>query len=134
MKNLGLHLAACPRMGSINATLTDELWDFDTLIRNTLCNFCNRQKLNDWYSCNRRPATINLHPGLTAYRRQHLYLVAIFAKYAVCLDSEIPFQGHPGAVTIKQTHTFTNISLPKSMQVQTFIRHGKCTILLSIFK
>ena len=116
-------------MGSINATITDEIWDFPTLMRNTLCNFCNSQRLNDWYSCNRRPSTINLHPGLTSFCRQHLYLVSIFAKYATCLDSEIHFQGHPGVVSQKQVHTFTDISLPKSMQTQTFIRHGKIIII-----
>ena len=114
-------------MGRFIATSTDKTWSYNELLRNTICNFCNKHHLNDWYSCNRRSCMINCHPGLLHNRRQHYYLVKQIVKYAVSRHPEskkLSFSGHPGAETIKSTYTFPHLSLPKSKQTKQFIRHG----------
>ena len=121
---LGLHYGACPRMASILATVSDVAWDFSTLVQNTICSFCNRELLNKWYSCNRRAAMVNVHPGLTSYQRQHYYVVNIFAKYLSGTTNGVRYQGHPGARSRKLTYRFTDMSLPKSYQIKEYISHG----------
>ena len=114
-------------MGNLIATTTDEKWDHDQLMRNTICSFCNREHFNNWFSCNRRSSMVNLHPGLLSLSRQHFFLVKIVAKYSYdnYKAAKMVFSGHPGATTTKQTYTIPFVELPKHMQQRTYITHGK---------
>jgi len=120
-------MGACPMMGNILATTTEEKWTYEQLMMNTVCQFCNRNHYNNWYSCNRRSCMVNLHKGLINIRRQHWYLVKLVAKYAINPFEaiKIAFSGHPGAKTEQQTYRISHISLPKDLQTRTFITHGK---------
>ena len=126
MNKLGTHYGSCPNMGNLIATMANEKWSYDELVKNTVCHICNKEYFNRWYSCNRRQAMINTHPGLLCARRQHFYMVKLMAKYQItryARDSN--FMGHPGTKTELETYFISNPALPKELQDQTFIRHGK---------
>ena len=119
-------MGACPQMSNLVATATSDEWTYEQLIQNSICQFCNRQHLNCWFSCNRRASMVNLHPGLISIQRQHWYLVKLVAKYVIhSYPFEISFQGHPGATTRKNVFIIPHISLPKDLQTHTYIAHGK---------
>ena len=113
-------------MANMVATATEEEWNHEELMRNTVCNFCNQEHLNKWYSCNRRSSMVNLHPGLLSVFRQHYYLIKIVAKYACNQwNIRVPFLGHPGAQTLKRSFKIPHVSLPKHLQFHQYITHGK---------
>ena len=108
------------------ATATDEKWTYERLLENTVCMVCNRMYFNRWYSCNRRAAAVNMHPGLMGIQRQHIYMVKIFSKYQTNQHGiTIPFQGQPGVKTALEVYSITDKSLPKCKQNKYYIRHGK---------
>ena len=113
-------------MANFVATATDEKWPYELLVRNTVCFVCNNQYFNCWYSCNRRAAATNMHPGLMGITRQHIYMVKLLVKYQ---PNELglipPFHGHPGATTEKEEYLVVDQSVPKKHQKKIFIRHGK---------
>lgn len=112
-------------MSNLVATATSETWTYEQLIENSICQFCNKQHLNCWFSCNRRSSMVNLHPGLLSIRRQHWYLVKLVAKYVINPYSvPISFQGYPGAITRKNVYVIPHLSLPKDLQTHPFIAHG----------
>ena len=121
---LGLHLGACPRMAAIISTITDQVWDYPTMLLNTICFYCNQERLNNWYSCNRRASMINLHPGLLYVRRQHYFIMSIFAKYCSSRDSTILYRGHPDTQSELREYKITDISLPMDLQTRKYIAHG----------
>ena len=113
-------------MSNLVATATEETWDHEKLMLNTICSFCNREHLNKWFSCNRRASMVNLHPGLLSLSRQHYYLIKIVAKYAMNdYGIRMSFAGHPGATTTKHTFTIPHVSLPKHLQQHQYITHGE---------
>ena len=113
-------------MSNLVATATDEEWTYDQLMANTICQFCNKNHYNLWYSCNRRASMVNLHPGLSHINRQHWYLIKIVAKYAIDpYNSKISFLGHPNAKTTQRSYTIPDVSLPKDLQTHIFVSHGK---------
>lgn len=114
-------------MGNLVATSTEDKWEHDQLLRNTVCTFCNREYLNNWYSCNRRSAMVNLHPGLLSTERQHYYLIKIVAKYIVSEYpyGKIPYAGHPGAKTTKHIFNIPHVTIPKPQQQHAYITHGE---------
>ena len=113
-------------MSNLVSTLADEKWPYETLLQNTICHICNNQYFNHWYSCNRRQAMVNTHPGLLCARRQHFYMAKLFAKYQlVKFSCDFIFNGHPGAKTEIETFIIPNPALPKELQKKQFIRHGK---------
>ena len=112
-------------MANFVATASDEKWSYDMLMRNTVCRVCNQMYFNNWFSCNRRAACVNTHPGLLGIRRQHLYMIKLFAKYQTNRHNiTIPFEGHPGAKTTLEVYSITDQSLPKTKQHKYYIRHG----------
>ena len=134
----GVHLGACPFMNRMPGTTTDEQWSHDDLLRNTICSFCNNERLNPWYSCNRRSSMVNCHPGLLHERRQHYYIIKLLAKYAIpavpmcgreITNRGLDFQGHPGATTQIHSYRIPHVSLPKKQQIKQYITHGKSIIL-----
>lgn len=113
-------------MANFVATATDIKWPYELLLRNTVCMVCNNEYYNCWYSCNRRAAATNTHPGLLGLRRQHVYMVKLMVKYQTNeFDILVPFHGHPGAVTEMETYRVVDKSVPKSQQLKKYIRHGK---------
>ena len=128
---LGLHLGACPHMGAILATATDSTWNFEDLMKHTVCTHCNSERINVWYSCNRRSAMVNLHPGLASARRQHYFILNLLAKYSAARDNEIQYAGHPDTRSDVREYRFPDKSVPKPLQTHTYICHGKTTIINS---
>lgn len=113
-------------MANFVATASDQKWPYETLLRNTVCMVCNNEYYNCWYSCNRRAAATNTHPGLLELRRQHIYMVKLMVKYQTNEDEIlVPFHGHPGAVTELEVYRVIDKSVPKSQQFKKFIRHGR---------
>ena len=113
-------------MSNLVATVTDEKWPYELLLQNTICSICNNQYYNNWFSCNRRQAMVNTHPGLLSLKRQHFYMVKLFAKYQIrSFSRNSNFNGQPGVKTELETYTIPNAALPKELQRKTFIRHGE---------
>ena len=112
-------------MGAILSTVTDAVWSYTDMVRNTICHYCNSERLNPWYSCNRRSAMINLHPGLCLNRRQHYFIMNVFAKYCAARDPEIQYAGHPNTRSSVREFQFPDKTLPKPMQTRKYICHGK---------
>ena len=113
-------------MANFVATATETKWPYDLLVRNTVCTVCNNQYYNRWYSCNRRSAAVNMHPGLMGITRQHVYMVKLLVKYQTNdFDILSPVHGHPGATTEKSTYVVVDQSVPKEHQQKLYIRHGK---------
>lgn len=124
--NSGSHYGACPNMGNLISTMTEEKWPYELLLLNTICTICNNQYYNNWYSCARRQAMVNTHPGLMEVRRQHYFMVKLIVKYQVNnYGIKVPFLGQPGVITEVEEYKVPNVSLPKDLQIKKFIRHGK---------
>ena len=120
-------------MANFVATATEEKWPYDVLVRNTVCQVCNNQYYNCWYSCNRRAAATNSHPGLLSLTRQHVYMVKLLVKYQTNkFGILVPFHGHPGATTEMEEYVVVDQSVPKSQQRRKYIRHGNITYIFYI--
>ena len=121
-------------MNRMPGTTTSEQWSHDDLLRNTICSFCNNERLNPWYSCNRRSAMVNCHPGLLCQRRQHFFIIKLFAKYAIpgftVFNQWVDFNGLPGVKTELHNYRIPHISLPKKQQVKQYITHGMTHMIL----
>ena len=77
---------SCPLMGLMPAMSAPpqnpaHRWPVGELKRNGLCGLCYVHELNDWNSCMRRQALLNLHPGMISRPRQMLYLILQVLKY-----------------------------------------------------
>ena len=113
-------------MSNLVGTITNDKWSYEALLQNTICTICNNNYYNRWYSCNRRQAMVNTHPGLLCTRRQHFYMVKLFTKYQIRgFSRDSNFIGKPGETSEMETYKVPNQSVPKELQIKQYIRRGK---------
>ena len=112
-------------MNRMLALLTTHEWTYETLLKYSHCSFCCSEALNPWYSCNRRSAMVNFHPGLMFIRRQLYHAVKLFVKYTARPSIKMAFGGQDQTHATIQTYHLTEKTVPKPLREKTYIRYGK---------
>ena len=67
--------------------LEPTIWDADMIVKNMACETCNREVFNYWHVCERKAATINLHPEYCSRSRQCWFVAMLPMKYLVVPDN-----------------------------------------------